>query len=147
MSRRVTVLNGPGLGQLGTREPGVYGDRTQDELAELLLSKAGSLGLELGFGQFDGEGDLIAAILAENGRSGCLIVNPAAYSHYSLAVMDALRAFDGKVIEVHISQVLAREEFRKKLVTAEAADAFIAGMGFEGYLLALEYASRLLAAG
>ena len=141
----VAVINGPGLAHLGAREPDVYGHLTQDDLRKALETRAGQLGLEIELGQYDSEGDLVSAIWALKNRDvASLLINPAAYSHYSIAVLDALRAFDGPVVEIHLSQVFRREEYRRQLVTAEAADAVISGMGFQGYVLALDYIAGLL---
>jgi 3-dehydroquinate dehydratase-2 len=138
-------MNGPGLAHLGAREPDLYGSLTQDDLRKALENRAGQLGLAIELGQYDSEGDLVSAIWALKNRGvPALLINPAAYSHYSIAVLDAMRAFDGPVVEVHLSQVFRREEYRRQLVTAEAANAVISGMGFKGYILALEYIAGLL---
>jgi 3-dehydroquinate dehydratase II len=136
---RVSVINGPGLGALGMREPGIYGTSTQQDLEGILRSEGGRLGLDVAFQQFDCEGDIVSAIWAGAGSSAALVINPAGYSHTSVAVRDAMEGFPGLVVEVHISPVLARESFRRRLLTAGAADVFIAGAGLRGYVMALEH--------
>jgi 3-dehydroquinate dehydratase-2 len=133
----VAVINGPNLAGLGMREPDIYGSSDQQDLVRLLEDTAGELGLSVAFGQFDGEGEIIAAIWDASKTSDGLVINPGGYSHYSVAILDALRSFTGPVVEVHISQVFAREPFRCRLVTAAGASALIAGAGLDGYRLAL----------
>ena len=139
----ITVINGPNLSQLGNRETEHYGTTTQDELKEMIEEKASVQGLSVEFIQSDIEGELVRAINSASGSSIGIIINPAAYSHYSIAIMDAMAAFDGPVVEVHISRVFSRESFRNKLVTAQAADTFIAGAGIRGYLHALNILCEL----
>lgn len=134
----ITVINGPSLSQLGSRETEHYGTTTQDELMEMIQDKASMLGFKVVFIQSDIEGELVSAINSASGSSLGIVINPAAYSHYSIAIMDAMAAFDGPVVEVHISRVFSREPFRNNLVTAQAADAFIAGAGIRGYLHAMD---------
>ncbi len=134
----ITVINGPSLSQLGSRETEHYGTTTQDELMEMIQDKASMLGFKVVFIQSDIEGELVRAINSASGSSLGIVINPAAYSHYSIAIMDAMAAFDGPVVEVHISRVFSREPFRNNLVTAQAADAFIAGAGIRGYLHAMD---------
>jgi 3-dehydroquinate dehydratase II len=134
---KVLVLNGPNLGTLGRREPAVYGTRTLADLETMLTTRARELGLELSCRQSNHEGQLIDWIEAE--PSDAIIINPGAFSHYSLALADALLGSGKPVIEVHISNVFAREPERHRMVTAAAAKAVISGLGFEGYLAALDY--------
>lgn len=140
----VSVVNGPNLGELGRREPGIYGNTNQDQLVEMIRGRAAHHGLQLDFFQSDVEGELVRAVNSASGEAVGLVINPAAYSHYSIAIMDAMKAFQGPVVEVHISQVLAREPFRSRLVTACAADAIISGAGIRGYLHALDILQELL---
>ena len=134
----ITVINGPNLSRLGSRETDLYGTTTQDELREMIEGKATNLGYKVDFFQSDIEGELVRAVNDASGSSFGIVINPAAYSHYSIAIMDAMAAFDGPVVEVHISRVLSRESFRNNLVTAQSADAFIAGAGIRGYLHAMD---------
>ncbi|NOQ22617.1 MAG: type II 3-dehydroquinate dehydratase [Candidatus Aegiribacteria sp.] len=137
LSRTITVINGPNLSQLGNRETEHYGTTTQDELLEMIKEKASKDGFTADYIQSDIEGELVSAINSASGTSFGIVINPAAYSHYSIAIMDAMAAFDGPVVEVHISRVFSRDSFRNNLVTAQAADAFIAGAGVRGYLHAM----------
>lgn len=136
---KVLVLNGPNLGTLGRREPEVYGTRTLADLEAMLSARAHELGVELRCLQSNHEGQLIDAIERDGSASDAIIINPGALSHYSLALVDALRGSGKPVIEVHISNVFAREPERHRMVTAGAAKAVISGLGFEGYLAALDY--------
>ncbi len=140
----ITVINGPNLDRLGSRETGHYGTATQDELLKMIEDKAADDGFKVNFIQSDVEGELVKAINSASGRSAGIVINPAAYSHYSIAIMDAMEAFDGPVVEVHISRVFSRESFRKNMLTAKAADALIAGAGVKGYLHALDILRELI---
>jgi 3-dehydroquinate dehydratase II len=137
----ILVLNGPNLATLGRREPEVYGTKTLAELEGLLKSRAKELGVELRFRQSNHEGQLIDWIETEPGDA--IIINPGALSHYSLALADALRGSGKPVVEVHISNVFKREPERHRMVTAVAAKGVISGLGFEGYLAALDYLRSL----
>ena len=137
------MLNGPNLGSLGRREPDVYGTRTLADLEAALNDRARELGVELRCRQSNHEGALIDAIEKEGASSDGIIVNPGALSHYSLALADALRGCGKPVVEVHISNVFAREPDRHRMVTAGAAKGVISGLGFEGYLAALDYLAKL----
>jgi 3-dehydroquinate dehydratase II len=136
---KVLVLNGPNLGTLGRREPEVYGTRTLADLEAMLADRARALGIELRCLQSNHEGQLIDAIEKDGAASDGIIINPGALSHYSLALADALRGSGKPVIEVHISNVFAREPDRHRMVTAAAARAVISGLGFDGYIAALNY--------
>jgi len=138
---KVLVLNGPNLGTLGRREPEVYGTKTLADLENVLNNRAKELGVELGFRQSNHEGQLIDWIETE--PSDAIIINPGALSHYSLALADALRGSGKPVVEVHISNVFSREPERHRMVTAAAAKGVISGLGFDGYLAALEYLRSL----
>ncbi len=140
----ITVLNGPNLASLGTREPEVYGSETLESINEGLRTQALELGASVESFQYDSEGELAGAIAKAALRGGALIINPGAYSHTSIAVMDAMKAFPGPVIEVHISNVHGREPFRHRLITAMGADSVISGAGAMGYSLALVLAVNLL---
>jgi 3-dehydroquinate dehydratase-2 len=137
----ILVLNGPNLGTLGRREPEVYGTKTLADLESLLTGRAKELGVQLRFRQSNHEGQLIDWIETES--SDAIIINPGALSHYSLALADALRGSGKPVLEVHISNVFSREPDRHRMVTAGAAKGVISGLGFEGYLAALEYLRSL----
>src|SRR2546428_4724547 len=136
---RVLVLNGPTLGPLGRREPEVYGTQTLVDLEKLLTDRARELDFELSCRQSNHEGQLIDWIEKEGAASDAIIINPGALSHYSLALADALRGSGKPVVEVHISNVFAREPECHRMVTAAAAKGVISGLGFDGYLAALNY--------
>jgi 3-dehydroquinate dehydratase-2 len=136
---KVLVLNGPNLASLGRREPEIYGSRTLADLEALLGNHARELGMEVQCKQSNHEGALIDAIEKEGASSDAIIINPGAFSHSSLAIADALRGSGKPVIEVHISNVFAREPERHRMVTGSAARAVISGLGFDGYLAALNY--------
>jgi 3-dehydroquinate dehydratase II len=140
---RVLVLNGPNLGTLGRREPDLYGVKTLADLEAMLGDRARELGVELRCLQSNHEGELIDAIEREGTESDGIIINPGALSHYSLALADALRGSGKPVVEVHISNVFAREPERHRLVTGAAARGVISGLGFEGYRAALTYLATL----
>ena len=140
---RVLVLNGPNLGTLGRREPDVYGTQTLADLEKLLNERARELGFELSCMQTNHEGQLIDWIEKDGAASDAIIINPGALSHYSLALADALRGSGKPVVEVHISNVFAREPDRHRMVTAAAAKGVISGLGFEGYLAALDFVAAM----
>ncbi len=142
---KLLVLNGPNLGILGRREPGVYGRLTLSELNARVEAQADLLGFDCDFRQHDGEGELVAALnhADEEGFVG-IIFNPGAYTHYSIALLDAVAACAAPVIEVHLSNIFAREPFRRRSVTAKAATGFIAGLGANAYELAVQAIARLL---
>jgi 3-dehydroquinate dehydratase-2 len=141
--RRVVVVNGPNLNLLGKREPHIYGTRTQDDLKQVVNDRAGKLGLEVSFFQSNQEGEIIDFLQKEAPGSLGIVLNPAALTHYSVALFDCLQALALPVVEVHISNIHAREEWRSKSVTARAARGVITGLGFAGYELALEYLAQL----
>lgn len=139
----ITVINGPNLGLLGSREPESYGTGTEDDLRMLLEAHAELRGVRVEFVQSDIEGEIVRAVGNASAGSLGLVINPAGYSHTSVAILDAMKAFRGPVVEVHITQVLAREPFRRRLLTAGAADAFLAGAGTGSYLHAMDIVLEL----
>lgn len=141
---RILVLNGPNLGSLGRREPEIYGSTTLAEVEAGLRRRAGELGIELRCEQSNHEGALVDLLEQEHDRADGAIVNLAGLTHTSVALLDALRFFGHPVIEVHISNIHAREPFRHHSITAEAATGVIAGLGIHGYRLALEALARMI---
>ena len=142
---KVLVVNGPNLNLLGTREPGVYGRTTLAEIEERMRTLGRELGLDVEFVQSNSEGALVDAIQAAAGNAAAIIANPAAYTHTSVALRDALAAVNLPAVEVHLSNIHAREEFRHTSLTAPACRGVIAGFGAEGYQLALRAVAALLA--
>lgn len=134
---RVQVLHGPNLNLLGQREPEVYGNVTLDDINAMLTAEAEELGIELRISQSNAEGDLVDAIQAAGGWADAMIINPAAYTHTSVALRDAVAASEFPVIEVHLSNVYAREDFRHHSFIAPVAAGQIAGFGKDSYRLAL----------
>jgi 3-dehydroquinate dehydratase-2 len=137
--KKIVVVHGPNLNLLGKREPHIYGTRSLDDLNKTVRDKASKLGVEVATFQSNHEGEIIDFLQKEAPGSAGIIINPGAFSHYSLAIYDCLQALAVPVVEVHLSNIHAREEFRSKSVTARAARGVIAGLGFAGYELALEY--------
>jgi 3-dehydroquinate dehydratase-2 len=140
--KKIVVIHGPNLNLLGKREPHIYGTRSLDDLNKTVRDKASRLGMEVTTFQSNHEGEIIDFLQKEAPGSAGIIINPGAFSHYSLAIYDCLQALAVPVVEVHLSNIHAREEFRSKSVTARAARGVIAGLGFAGYELALEYLSE-----
>ena len=138
MTKTVLVLNGPNLNLLGTREPEIYGSETLASIEDASRKRAKSLGLAVEFRQSNTEGDLVDWIQEAAGSYAALIVNAGAYTHTSVALLDALLAVDIPIIEVHLSNINQREEFRHHSYVSKAADGMICGLGGFGYELALE---------
>ena len=145
-SRLVFVLNGPNLNLLGKRQPHIYGRETLADVERDCRTLADELGLELRFHQSNREYEIVDWIHEAREIAGGIVINPAAFTHYSVAILDPLNAFDAFVIEVHISNVHKREEFRHLFFASMRADGVIAGFGTQGYLLALRRVARLLEA-
>jgi 3-dehydroquinate dehydratase-2 len=140
----ILLLNGPNLASLGEREPEIYGSITLAEIEAAVRERAGALGLEVRCEQTNHEGAMVDILESERGRSAGCIVNPGGLTHTSVVLADALRGFSGPVIEVHLSNILAREPFRRVSLSAEAAVAVITGLGLQGYILAVEGLAKLL---
>ena len=140
---RVLVLHGPNLNLLGRREPAIYGRTTLAEIDNALMALAGELGAELRISQGNSEGDLLGALHAAVDWTEAVLINPAAFTHYSLALRDGLAAIGVPVVEVHLTNVFARENFRATSVIAPIAAGLIAGLGMDSYLLGLRAAVAL----
>jgi 3-dehydroquinate dehydratase-2 len=144
MTASVLVLNGPNLNRLGRREPEIYGALTLEDIGQLCLKTAEALGLEVDFRQSNHEGELVGILQEAADRHAAVILNAGAYTHTSVAIHDALRLFDGPVIEVHLSNIFARETFRHHSYVSPVADGVICGLGAQGYALALQAVKNLL---
>jgi len=141
--RKVLVLHGPNLNLLGTRQPEIYGHETLEDVNNGLYERAALEGWEISCRQSNHEGELIDWIQAARlDGTAAIIINPAAYTHTSVAILDALNAFEGRVIEVHLSNVHQRESFRHRSYVSLRADGVIAGLGSQGYRAALEAVMR-----
>ena len=147
MPKLVYILNGPNLNLLGKRQPHIYGSETLADVERDCAALAADLGVEIRFLQSNAEGQIIDWIHAAREEAVGIVINPAAYTHTSVAILDALNAFDGPVIEVHISNVHKRESFRHHSYVSLRADGVIAGCGTEGYRLALRRVVSLIARG
>ena len=145
MPKPVYILNGPNLNLLGRRQPEIYGRETLDDVAEALGALAEDLGLTIRFLQSNHEGQLVDWIHEAREKASGIIINPAAYTHTSVAILDALHTFEGPVLEVHISNVHKRESFRHHSYVSLRAEGVIAGFGTEGYQLALRRMRTLTA--
>ena len=141
----VLIVNGPNLNLLGRREPEIYGHTTLDEIAVLAVERGEALGLAVDFRQSNGEGELIDWIQAAPGTAAGIIVNAGALTHTSVALLDALLAVALPVVEVHLSNIHRREDFRRRSYVARAAQGMICGFGAQGYALALEAIAPLVA--
>ncbi|MBQ7459820.1 MAG: type II 3-dehydroquinate dehydratase [Oscillospiraceae bacterium] len=134
---KILVINGPNINMLGIREPAIYGNRTYSDLVEMIAAEGKRLGVETSFFQSNHEGDIVDAIQNAYGNTGGIIINPAAYTHTSVAILDALKSVGIPTVEVHISDPDTREEFRKVSYIRPYCKATVKGKGFEGYLEAL----------
>lgn len=144
MNKTVFILNGPNLNLLGKRQPEIYGHDTLDDVAARCAALGGELGVETRLMQSNHEGQIIDWIHEAREAAGGIIINPGAFTHTSVAILDALNAFDGFVLEVHISNVHKRESFRHHSYVSLRADGVMAGFGVEGYELALRRMASLL---
>ena len=145
MPKPVYILNGPNLNLLGTREPHIYGSTTLAEVEATCHQRAKTAGLEISFRQTNHEGQLVEWIQEAIGAAGGIIINPAAYTHTSVAILDALKNFAGPIIELHISNPHQREDFRHRSFVTPVATATLAGFGVYGYGLAVEAMAHLIA--
>lgn len=136
--KKILLLNGPNLGLLGTREPEIYGRTTLADIVKAATARAAELGVQLDAFQSDVEGELVAAIVRARGVYDGIVLNPAAYTHESVALHDAIKAAEVPTVEVHLSNVYAREGYRHESLTASACVGQICGFGPKGYLLAIE---------
>lgn len=143
MVKKLLVINGPNLNLLGVREKGVYGSSTLEDIAVAVNTEARTLGVDIDFLQSNHEGEIIDSIHAARGNYDAIIINPGAYTHYSIAIRDAIKAVEIPAIEVHLSNIYAREEFRSKSVIAPVCAGQVSGFGANSYIVALKAASLL----
>jgi len=143
-SRNVLVIHGPNLNMLGTREPDIYGHQTLEEINAALTAQADRLGLHIETFQSNHEGDMVDKIQQAHDSFHGIIINPAAYTHTSIAIRDALSLLNIPVVEVHLSNIYKRESFRRTSMISAVVTAQISGFGSQGYLLALDGLARVL---
>ena len=141
---RILVVHGPNLNMLGTREPDIYGSKTLDQINAMLIEEGSRLGVEVRTVQSNSEGELVTAVQQAAGWADVLVINPAGYTHTSVALRDAIAALTLPTIEVHLSNVYAREEFRRHSYISPVAKGVISGFGADSYRLALLAAARLV---
>lgn len=141
---RILVINGPNLDTLGSRDTAIYGTLTLAEIEAAIKERASTLGVNVVFFQSNTEGSIIDHLQLESGNTQGIIINPGALSHYSIALRDAISNLAVPIIEVHISNIYAREEFRHHSVTAPVVQGQITGLGWRGYLSALDYLATLI---
>ncbi len=144
MDKLILVLNGPNLNLLGKRQPEIYGYKTLDDVVKICNVFASKLGLNLDFFQSNHEGEIIDKIHNARNKYQAIIINPGAFTHTSIAILDALNNYDGVVLEVHISNIHKRESFRHHSYISKRADGVIAGFGAQGYELALQRLANIL---
>ncbi|MGH6894393.1 MAG: type II 3-dehydroquinate dehydratase [Dongiaceae bacterium] len=143
-SPKVLILNGPNLNMLGVREPAIYGRDSLSDISRMCARRAKELGLAVDFRQSNLEGELATWIQEARGGAAGIIINPGAYGHTSIALLDALQIAETPVIEVHLSNIHRREAFRHHTYTSQAATGVICGLGAHGYVLALEAMAGLI---
>ena len=136
--KKILVINGPNLNMLGIREPEIYGDKTYENLCMEIKEYANKLNIEVDTFQSNHEGEIIDIIQKAYGRYYGIVINPGAYTHTSIAILDALKAVGIRTIEVHLTDIMNREDYRKKSFISEHAEMTICGKGFEGYFQAIE---------
>lgn len=139
---KILVINGPNLNMLGIREPDIYGKKDYNELCFYIMSTANELGIEVEIFQSNHEGAIVDKIQSAYGVFDGIVINAAAYTHTSVAILDALKAVGIRAVEVHLSDILSREDFRQHSYPALYCEKSFCGMGFEGYAEALRYFSE-----
>jgi 3-dehydroquinate dehydratase II len=144
MGQRIDVLNGPNLNLLGVREPEIYGHQTLADIEALCRKTGGERGLEIAFRQSNHEGQIIDWIQEARAAAAGIVINPAGFTSTSIAILDALKMFEGPIVEVHLSNIHRREAFRHHSFVSLAATGVICGLGAHGYALALEAIADLI---
>ena len=142
--KKILIVNGPNLNLLGNREEGIYGNETLDDIKNKCDDKANKLNIEIEFYQSNNEGDIINKLHEVEKFFDGLIINPAAYTHSSIAILDSLRAIKKPKIEIHLSNIYSREDYRKKSITSEGVDGLICGFGENSYILGIEAIHKLI---
>ena len=142
--KKILIINGPNLNLLGNREDEIYGKHTLNEIEEACKKKGVEKNLDITFYQSNTEGKIIDKIQELSKNFDGLIINPAAFTHSSIAILDSLRAIKKPKIEIHLSNIYSREEYRKKSITSEGVDGLICGFGSDSYILGIEAISKLI---
>mgnify|MGYP000303380642 FL=1 len=142
--KKILIINGPNLNLLGNREDDIYGKDSLDKIKSDCEKKGTEKKLEIDFFQSNNEGEIIDKIHEVNNKYEGIIINPAAFTHSSIAILDSLRAISKPKIEIHLSNIYSREEYRKKSITSEGVDGLICGFGGNSYLLGIEAISKLI---
>ncbi len=144
MNKKIIIINGPNLNLLGSREDKIYGNDTLEDIKTKCEEKCKKTNLQFDFFQSNNEGEIINKIQEVEKNYHGLIINPAAFTHSSIAILDALRAINKPKIEIHLSNIYAREEYRKKSITSEGVDGLICGFGGNSYILGIEAIAKLI---
>ena len=144
MAKRILILNGPNLNMLGTREPELYGEQTLDDIKNICNDRASELGLTIDFRHSNAESELVDWIQEAPKNNAAIILNAGAYTHTSIAILDALRLTGVPIVEVHLSNIFQREEYRHISFVSKAAHGVICGFGSNGYELALDATAKLI---
>ena len=142
--KKILIVNGPNLNLLGKREDNIYGNDTLDRIEKNCNEKANQLKLEIDFFQSNNEGEIINKLHEVESNYDGLIINPAAFTHSSIAILDSLRAISKPKLEIHLSNIYAREEYRKKSITSEGVNGLICGFGGNSYILGIEAIAKLI---
>ena len=142
--KKIIIINGPNLNLLGNRENKIYGNSSLKDIEMMSLKKCEELNLKLYFYQSNNEGDMISLIQSSEDDYDGLIINPAAFTHTSVAILDALRSLSKPKIEIHLSNIYNREEYRKKSITSEGVNGLICGFGYLSYILAIDAIAELM---
>jgi 3-dehydroquinate dehydratase-2 len=143
-SSPIVILNGPNLNMLGVRQPEIYGKESLADIEQTCRTHAQAIGFDLDFRQSNHEGQLVDWIQEARGKTAGLVINPGAYGHTSIALLDALLGYEAPIIEVHLSNIHRREAFRHQTYVSQAAKGVICGLGSHGYVLALDALRRLI---
>ena len=142
--KKIIIINGPNLNLLGNREESIYGNETLDQIKQRCEKKCLDLNIQVDFYQSNNEGELISKIQQAESQYDGIIINPAAFTHSSIAILDALRTSNKPKIEIHLSNIYTREEYRKKSITSEGVDGLICGFGGNSYILGIEAIAKLI---